>query len=215
MAKAPVENLTGLLDTLCGLVDCGRPGTDIETVEVRAVLGAIGRRAYGPLLLGLGLFSLSPLTLLPGANVATALLIGLVALQLMVGAPRPWMPAPLLNATLSRQLLLKSIDLMRPWAARVDRVLRPRLTFLTRAPLVSVVGLVVLAVAVITVPLSFVPLGPVVPGLAVVVLGLGLVAKDGLVMLVGAGVVVGAGFLAQDAVGVFMGIVGPWLDGLR
>lgn len=210
MAKAKVENLTGLLETLCGLVDCGREGSEVETVEVRAVLSAIGRRAYGPLLLALGLFSLSPLTLLPGANVATALLIGLVALQLMLGAQQPWMPAPLLNATLSRRLLLKSIEIMRPWAKRIDWVLRPRLTFLTHAPLVSAVGLLVLAVAVITVPLSFVPLGPVVPGLAVVVVGLGLVAKDGLVLLAGAGIVVGAGLLAQDALGVFMAVVGPW-----
>jgi hypothetical protein len=45
-----------------------------------------------------------------------------------------------------------------------------------------------------------VPFLPIVPGLAVVLFGLGLVARDGLLLLLGAAGVIGAFYLAHDAI---------------
>ena len=64
---AQVRNLRTLLQSLCSQ-------TDGETVSVGDLLNAVGRRSYGPVLLLLGFIAISPLTIIPGANVLVALI---------------------------------------------------------------------------------------------------------------------------------------------
>lgn len=200
-ARPPIENLSGLLERLCSLVDCDKvPGETSSTIAVRQIIDTIGRRAYGPVLLALGLFSISPLTAIPGMTWASAAFTLLIALQLTVGMERPWMPRNLLEARVSSSGLVKAVDALRPAARVVDRLLRPRLNFLARLPFVIVIGLLCCAAALVTFPLGFVPFLPIVPGLAVVLFGLGLVARDGLLLLLGAAGVIGAFYLAHDAI---------------
>lgn len=212
-ARPPIENLSGLLDRVCSLVDCDTvPGETTSTIAVRQIVDTIGRRAYGPLLLALGLFSISPLTAIPGMTWASAAFTLLIALQLTVGMDRPWMPKNLLDARVSSSGLVKAVDALRPTARFVDRLLRPRLDFLARLPFVVLIGLMCCAAALVTFPLGFVPFLPIVPGLAVVLFGLGLVARDGLLLLLGSAGVVGAFYLAHDAIEslipVLQGLIG-------
>lgn len=72
-----VNNLGSLLDSL-------REQTSGEKVTVGAMLDAVGRRSYGPLLLLLGFVSISPLTIIPGANWLVALII------LIIGVKSSW-----------------------------------------------------------------------------------------------------------------------------
>jgi len=167
---------------------------------VRAVFDAIGRRAYGPLLLLLGLIAISPLTVVPGATWAFAGLTLIMALQLTLGAQTPWVPAALSNIEVSSSGLIQAVDALRPWARRIDWYLKPRLTFLATMPFVILVGLFIMAAAAITFPLGIIPFGPVLPGLAIVLFGLGLVARDGLMLIAGMGFAVGAGYMAREIV---------------
>ena len=64
---AEVRNLRTLLQSLCS-------GTEGETVSVTDLLNAVGRRSYGPVILLLGFIAISPLTIIPGANVLVALI---------------------------------------------------------------------------------------------------------------------------------------------
>lgn len=199
--RPPIENLTGLLDHLCKLVDCA-PGAETpeKKVSARAIFEAIGRRAYGPLLLLLGLFSISPLTAVPGMTWATAALTLVIALQLAFGMQRPWLPGGLLKAEVSAQAVVKAVDVLRPWARRIDVVLRPRFAFLTKLPFVIFIGLLCALAALITFPLGFIPLAPLAPGLAIVLFGLGLVARDGVLLTIGAATVIGGVVLAMKLV---------------
>lgn len=116
----------------------------------------------------------------------------LVAGQMLIGM-RPWLPKKALQARPQREASIQGIDKVRPWARRVDAVLKPRLTFLTQPPFVNLIAFFVIAAAVITFPLRLVPLAPLAPGLAVVFFGLGMVASDGLLLLLGAALL-GAAF---------------------
>jgi hypothetical protein len=196
--RRTIENLTGLLDRICALVACDKtPGGQKENVTLREVFAAIGRRTYGPLLLALGLFSVSPLTAVPGMTWASAGLTLIVAVQLMVGLPTPWLPKGLLESKVSSNGLVKAIEAIRPVARGIDVMLRPRLEFLAKLPLVIVIGALCVAAAAVTFPLGFIPLAPLAPGLAIVLFGLGLTARDGLVLSLGAATVVGAIVLAM------------------
>lgn len=199
--RKEIENLSGLLDRLCALVECDAAPADRKiSVRMAEIFEAIGRRAYGPLLLLLGLIAVSPLTAVPGATWAFAGLTLVIALQLTVGAPTPWLPAGLMKMEVSSSGLVKAVDALRPWARRIDLVLRPRLAFLAGMPFVVLVGLSIMAAAAVTFPLGFIPFAPIVPGLAIVLFGLGLVAKDGLMLLAGAGFAAGAGYMAREIV---------------
>jgi len=159
-------------------------------ITVGDVLSAAGRRTYGPLLLLIGLFAISPATIVPGMTWFAASLILLLSLQLMVGAKRPWLPPNLLSVRVSRDAIRAGAESMRTWARRVDFVLQPRLVFLSEPPFANLAGLACALAALATFPLGLIPVAPLAPGIAVVFIGLGLFARDGLLLLTG-GIVMG------------------------
>lgn len=190
------ESLSGLITRVEALA---AEHPEIAHVTLGELLGAIGRRAYGPLLLAIGLFSISPATILPGMNWASAVVTLALAAQMVIGARHPWLPRRVLSVSVSRQAVRAAARGARSWARRIDSVLKPRLTFLANPPFINIAGLFSAAAALVTFPLALIPVAPVAPGAAIVLIGLGLTAKDGLLLLVGGGVLAGAIGLALAA----------------
>lgn len=193
-----VYNLGSLLESL-------ESRTSGEEVTVSDLLDAVGRRAYGPLLLLLGFISITPVTLIPGVNWLLALLVMLIALQIVVGKAYPWVPSRLLRIRFSRSAMLKGVEQATPYACQVDRFLKPRLVFLTEPPFVQLVGMVCLTAALVTFPLGLVPLGPVLPSITVLLFGLALTARDGFLLILSGLVLVGAIWLAVRVASQFFG----------
>jgi hypothetical protein len=171
-----------------------------ESLTLDEVLRAFGRRSYGPLLLVIGLFAISPATVVPGMTWFAAVLTLLVAGQMALGFPRIWLPRKALQAELPREAVLGGIEKSRGVARRIDGLLKPRLGFLSGPPFVNLVALLCIAAALITFPLGLIPFAPLAPGLAVVFFGLGMVARDGLWLLLGTGFVGGANWLAMQVI---------------
>jgi len=158
-----------------------------RTVRLAILLNAVGRRSYGPLLLIVGLFAISPATILPGMTSLTALVIFLIAMQMALGFSRPWLPKRVLALQAPRRPLFAFIDRARPAIDRVDGVwLRRRWTVLTAPPFANLVALCVALAALATLPLSIIPFAPLAPGIAIVLFGLGLAARDGVWLALGA-----------------------------
>ncbi len=183
-AKPAKQNLQSLLDEMAGLVRAEKDTAN--GVTFRELMAAVGRRSYGPLLLVVGLFSVSPATAVPGMTWLSAALTFVIAMQMALGMKRPWLPGGVLDRQISAELLTKGVNGFRPWARRIDAVLKPRLTFLAAAPFVNVIALLCMAAALITIPLGFIPFAPIAPGLVIVLFGLGMTARDGLLLLLGA-----------------------------
>ena len=173
-----------------------------EALTVGEIVDAVGRRSYGPLLLIIGLFAISPITAIPGLTWLSSLLILLIAAQMAVGMPRPWLPGALLKVKLPRQSFLDFIEKVRPRAEKLERGgwLKTRLAWLSEPPLVNVVALAIIAAALITIPLALMPLAPLAPGLAIVLFGLGMTARDGLWLLIGMGFFAAALWLAAPLI---------------
>lgn len=163
------------------------------SVSVADMMAVIGRRSYGPLLLVLGLFSISPATILPGMTSAAALVTLAVSLQLAFGSSHLWLPGMLLRLRIARSSIKAATsDGLRKWARRLDRVLQPRLVFLSETPFANAAGLLCALAAIATFPLSLIPLAPLIPGLAITVLGLGLFARDGFLLILSGVLIVAA-----------------------
>lgn len=170
--------------SLCEVLDeliAAAGDADQEKVPVRALVNAVGRRAYGPLFLVVGLFAISPATILPLMTSFTSVVILAIAVQMILGFKRPWLPKSMLDIEAPRPAMHAFFEKLRPTVQKLDGVwLRPRLTFLSKPPLVNLVALCIALAALITIPLSIVPLAPVLPGFAIVLFGLGMTARDGL-----------------------------------
>lgn len=193
--QSEIHNLSSLLDVLQRKVDDDQNNGSPDKVAIRDVLEVVGTRAYGPLLLVIGLVSVSPATIVPGATWTFAALTLLVAIQLALHKRTPWMPRKVLEMELSEQQLGKFIRATRSTAQSIDAIVKPRLEFLVRRPwTVLVAGLIVLA-ALITFPLGLVPVAPLLPGIAICLFGLGLTARDGFLLSLGALLVAGACWL--------------------
>jgi hypothetical protein len=189
------ESLTHLLDSVEAMAANHDVG-DAHAVRVGDIMLAVGRRAYAPVLLLLGLLSLSPAALLPGMNWLAAAMMLLLTIQMTIGARHPWLPHNLLDARLPRASVRDASKFARPWAARLDRLVRPRLCFLTEAPFVNLAGFLCTVAALSIFPLGLVPLGPFAPSLAITAVALGLFFRNGPLLLGGAGIVLGAATFA-------------------
>jgi len=144
-----------------------------------------GRDGPGPLLFILTLPVLLPLP--PGFSMVLALPLLLVAPQIVIGRRDIWLPKMLERRTIKREPLTKLVKRVLPPLERVEKVVRPRLRFLTGRVGASAVGVACTVLALVLVlPIPFANL---VPSLALGAFSIGLTRRDGLFVLAGYGLI--------------------------
>jgi hypothetical protein len=184
-ASRPGQNFTALLDSLVS-------ETSGDTVTLGQLMHIVERRSFGAVILLLGLIAVSPLTIVPGATWAVAVVTLLFSAQLLIGMRHPWAPKALLKLEMPRHRLETFVNASRKAAHVADKLTAPRLHFLTRPPFVVGVALLCVAAALITFPLGLIPLAPVLPGVAIVLMGIGLTARDGVFLVLSSLAVAGS-----------------------
>ncbi|MEM9765824.1 MAG: exopolysaccharide biosynthesis protein, partial [Pseudomonadota bacterium] len=161
-----------------------------ENVTLGWILDQLHERAFGLFLLILALPCCIPF--LYGIPQVVALPLMFVSGQILFGRSVPWLPARLAAREVAASSLTSLAERAGPWLRRIEAVSRPRLAALTRAPFDRIVGLaLVLFSASILVPL---PGTNTVPGFAVVLVAMGLLQRDGALVILGA--VLGTAWIA-------------------
>lgn len=190
--SAPAATVAGLEELLDRLAATARRE---GRVSVGEMLATAGQRSFGPLLLVPGLIVLSPLSGVPGLPTAVAVLILLVAVQLLWRRRHVWLPAWTLRRSVSSDMLQRAVRVLRPLARVVDRLTRPRLRVLADPEGLALypIALLCILIALTMPPLEFVPFANSIAGAALTAFGLALIARDGLLALV-AGVICVSGF---------------------
>lgn len=162
-----------------------------EAVSLDWVMGQLHERAFGLFLLVLALPCCIPF--LYGIPQVVALPLMFVSLQIAIGRRTPWLPERLAARTVSSSGLQSLAERAGPWLRRIEAISHPRLGALTRPPMDRLVGLaLVLFSASILVPL---PGTNTVPGFAVVVAAMGLLQRDGVLVVLG--VLLGTAWIAS------------------
>jgi hypothetical protein len=147
------------------------------------IVTALGDRGYGILIFILALPNVLPLYI-PGLSALFGIPLALIALQMMLGLPRPWLPQSLLRRPLRRQEFARITHRILPWLLRLERLLKPRLPALTSLWAERAIGLFALVLALmlaLPIPFTGIPLGA-----ALALMGIGLLERDGLVLMAGA-----------------------------
>jgi hypothetical protein len=188
---APLESV---LET--AIEDCSD-----NKVTVGALLDGFGDRSFGPVIMLLGLLVvIPPVGAIPGLPMAVGAVILLFSLQIVFGADHIWMPEFVQKQGMSCDKLEEAEDRVKPWLARIDRMISRRLTWATGKVATRLAALAVSALALLLIPLELVPFAVGAPGAAIVLFGLALVARDGALMLASFAATLGTWLLAALAV---------------
>lgn len=153
-------------------------------VSVGEIVETFGKRSFGPLLLLTGLLGMTPVAAIPTAPSLIALITVLIAGQLLFGRESIWLPRFLEKLSVKSERVAKAAHVAQRPVHVADRIVRPRLKALTTPVADRVVALACVLVAVCVPPLEFLPFVAFVPSLAIFAFGLGLVARDGLLVLI-------------------------------
>ncbi|UOM32886.1 exopolysaccharide biosynthesis protein [Acuticoccus sp. I52.16.1] len=176
-------------EDLVALIDRIKDKTDGDEVSVDDLVEAVGRRAFGPLFIITSLIAVLPTGMIPGMSILTGTIMLILSIQLLFGSDRIWMPDFIAERTMPREKLVSSLDKMRPRAEWVSRFIGPRMSFFLHPPFHQMVALTGVVVSLSMYPLAVVPFGAFPAGLSLLVIGLGLSVRDGL--LIAAGIAVG------------------------
>ena len=151
-----------------------------ERISIGDLLAALGDRALAALLFVFAVPNVLPVP--PGTSTILGAPLVFLAAQLAFGL-RPWLPRVIADRTMSRDDFAALVRRISPWLTRAERLLRPRAVVLVLPPMEYLVGLVCLLLAVVLV--LPIPLGNMLPALAISLLALGILERDGLWILAG------------------------------
>lgn len=194
MADNDSKPLQSILKKVDDAVEGGE--TDLKTL-----IETFGNRAFGPILTLVGFFMMTPLGAIPGVPIAFALVVITFAGQLLLMRKTPWMPEVLRKVKIQKTKVDKARRFVHPVLAAIDGVLRPRFQILAKGPAIIVAALISIVLALTMFPLGAVPFGVVIPGFLIGLYGLGIMARDGVVMAFAFTLSGGAAFLIARLVG--------------
>ena len=158
-------------------------------------------RAWGGLLLIFAAINVLPLP--PGTSVFFAIPLMIVSAQMVFGRTSPWFPQRINRRGVKKSELQRLIDKMGRLEARVERIFRPRLPNLTGSAAARLIGLVCFLLALVAaIPI---PLFHVAPAAAIVLFGLSLIYRDGVLVIIAA--VAAVLSLVLDALIIGSGVV--------
>lgn len=167
-----------------------------RAVTLGEIADRAARRGFGLLMIMLALPTLIPI-LPPGSAAAIGLLYVTLSAQMLVGLERPWLPDRVRAYALSARTVAALRTRGVPFLQRIERFSRPRPILLDDRIVTRVVAAAVLVLGVIL--FSPLPFLNTLPALAVLILGVGLLNRDGVFVL--GGLLLAAGVIAAVVFG--------------
>ncbi|MGD9740613.1 MAG: exopolysaccharide biosynthesis protein [Bauldia sp.] len=158
-----------------------------ERITIYDIDHAFGDRSFSAILLVFGLLTMA--AVIPGSSVFTGAPLFIVSLQMVSGATSLWLPAKIGERSVRPADIARLNEKFLPLLRRVERLLVPRLSFMFSPFAIRVLGVFCLILSVIIV--LPIPLGNLAPGLAVALIALSLLTRDGLASV--AGIMLGIG----------------------
>jgi hypothetical protein len=147
-------------------------------VTVAEILESNQEKLYGFLLVIFSLPVALPLTP-PGISVPFSIAVVIVATQVFFNKQKIALPSKLLNAEIDISKNKRFVDLMLKTLRFTERFLRPRLGWVFQTVLRPKLSTIVVILAAVMMALPF-PVTNTPPGIAITLIGLGMLEEDGL-----------------------------------
>lgn len=153
-----------------------------ERISLSELSRQLHSRVWGGLLVILAAINVIPLP--PGTNTVLAVPLVLVSAQMALGRASPWFPSRIDRRGITKEELQQLIAKLGPVEARVERIFRPRLGQFTAPAATRAIGLTCMVLSVIAgLPILMIHNAPAI---AIVLFGLALIYRDGVLVILGA-----------------------------
>ncbi|MEL8055626.1 MAG: exopolysaccharide biosynthesis protein [Pseudomonadota bacterium] len=168
-----------------------------EGLSLHAIFDQLNERAFGAALFLLALPCAIPFLYLVPQIVSLPMMA--LTLQMLAGREEPWLPEKFGSRKIDKAGLTRMASFGRKWFGWLERVSRPRLTWLTghKAERVLALFLTVFCASILL-PL---PLTNTTPGIAVAIACFGLMSRDGVMVILG--LVIGTLWVSLLLFGIF------------
>jgi len=204
--------LSRLIDDIAALLHDREEGS----VSLGDLTEAAGEGGFGLIFVLFALPMVVPV-LPPGTAAAVGLLFAVLALQMLMGRRKPWLPSRWRTRPVSPKVKRLTLERGVPVLSRITRWSRPRWAAVTGGVGMRCAAVCAFAMGIVMVmPIPFMN---TLPALAVLCIGVGLISRDGLFLAAGigaSGIIVALLTFAVAAGGSLFGGLMEWLpDSMR
>jgi hypothetical protein len=195
--KKPLPKAARTSEILRGLLDNNKD----KSFTVQKILGSLGTTSFGTSLMAFSIPEVLPIPV-PGISAIVAIPTAIISAQMAMGKKEITLPKWLLKRSVPRKALAGVIRSILPVLERLESGVRPRWKWMTSSLARKFLGAFILLLAglmALPVPGTNMPLA-----IAVFVIALGLVERDG--VMITAGLLIGLAAIALLG-GIFAGLV--------
>lgn len=156
-----------------------------DTISLKEIKESLHERGFGILMVIFVIPCCLPVPVPPGVPLIFSIPLMFLSVQMLLGFENPWLPKWLANKSFKRTSLAYMVEKAAPILRKIEILLRPRLPFASTRKSERIIGIFILFLSlVIALPLP-IPFSNFVPGIGILVMSLGLLSKDGLVIILG------------------------------
>ncbi len=149
------------------------------TVTLGEIIHRLGHRAFGAMFFVFAAPNWLPMP--PGASTFLGLPLVLMTPQMIFGVRGPWLPNFIDGRPIQRRTMSEAFSRLIPWLEKVEKVSRPRLTFLFGPVGDRVIAFVCFILSLVLI--LPIPLGNMAPAAAIALFGLAMIQRDGVLAL--------------------------------
>lgn len=152
-----------------------------DKISIADLVRAMEAAGYGLVMIIFSLASVMPLP--PPLPNIFALPILIFSTQMMIGYDAPKLPKIISNIRIKRSIVALLVQKSSRYISKVEKVLKPRLSFVVTNIFERILGFFILIFALsVMIPIPFTNL---VPGIGIMLISFGLLGKDGLFVISG------------------------------
>lgn len=154
---------------------------DDDKITIKELVEFLERSGFGVVMLFFSLPILIPLP--PPIPTFISLPLLFFSIQMILGFNHPKLPNFLSQFSIKRKILAKVVEKSAPYVNKLDKIMRSRFSFFIGSSMEKILGIFCLIFSIsILIPL---PLTNLIPGIAIIIISLGLISKDGLFVFSG------------------------------
>ncbi|WP_158279875.1 exopolysaccharide biosynthesis protein [Coraliomargarita sinensis] len=153
---------------------------DARGPSISEITGAVGEKGFGLVLMVLSLPSALPVPA-PGYSTPFGIVIGLIALQMILGRQALWIPEKLKGVRIKPSLANRMLGTAAKFLKKIERLIRPRQRWIrSRAGQAGLACVILIMACLMMLPI---PLTNTFPAMVIFLIGIGLSEEDGLLAL--------------------------------
>lgn len=202
MAKGKTKEPHSVSEVVEGLEELAESESQVTFADV---LDKFGTRSFAPVMMVLALLEATPVGMIPGVPSFLALCVLLIAVQMLLGRDHIWVPDWIAERSVSNDKMEKATEKLEGPAEAIDEISKERLEGLAEGPAIRIAAGLICVLALMVPPLEVLPWASMGPMIAIAVICLAIMVRDGLAMLAAwivAGAAVAGGlywYLTSDA----------------